>query len=61
MKAELVYQSYLVRLWREEKAGEEGESSAWQGEIIQIQTGQKWPLHDVKEVLYSIENTIENE
>ncbi|MFN2304863.1 MAG: hypothetical protein ACK2TV_14120 [Anaerolineales bacterium] len=60
MKPELVYQSYLVRLWREEQVGGRGEPPAWQGELLHIQTGQKWPLHDVKEVLNSIKITIEN-
>ena len=35
-----VYNSYLVRFWREDGGGEpDGE---WRGEVESIQTGQKW-------------------
>jgi len=60
MRHEPDYQSYLVRLWREKQASGRGEPPAWQGELLHIQTGQKWPLHDVKEVLNSIKITIED-
>jgi hypothetical protein len=39
MKHEL-YNSYLVRVWREDEG--EGAEGGWRGEVESIQTGEKW-------------------
>lgn len=59
MKHELEYHSYLVRLWREESVGDEGELLTWQGELIHIQSGQKWLLHDLAELQAVLVATVE--
>lgn len=59
MKPEPEYHSYLVRLWREEPAGGEGEPPAWLGEMLHIQSGEKWLLHELREVLAVLKANIE--
>ena len=55
-----IYHSFLIRLWREERAGEPGESSTWLGEILHIQTGQKWPLDNLGEVQAALKAAMED-
>lgn len=53
------YHSYLVRLWREESVGDEGEPPIWQGELVHIQSGEKWLLQDLDELQAVLEATVE--
>jgi hypothetical protein len=45
-----MYTSYLVRIWQEERAGGEGESPAWQGEVTHIQSGSKDVFQDLDQL-----------
>ena len=60
MKPEPEYHSYLVRLWREEPAGSEGEPPAWLGEMLHIQSGEKWLLDNIDELLEVLKATTED-
>ena len=51
MKTDPEYHSFLIRLWWEKQVGGEGGVPAWQGEMLHIQTGEKWPLDNIDEVL----------
>lgn len=48
MNLEKPYHSYLVRLWREVVDQEVKETPGWEGEVIHIQTGRSWRIHDLK-------------
>ena len=59
MNHESDYHSYLVRLWREGQTGDDEKSPAWKGEILHIQSGEKWLLHDLRKVLAVLKANIE--
>ena len=61
MKHEPDYHSYLVRLWRDKEAGGGGEPPAWLGEMLHIQTGEKWALSELGDVLILLKAVIEDE
>ena len=61
MKPDTKYISCLVRLWREETVADEQESPTWQGEILHIQTGQKWPLAGLGEVQAVLKAAMEDQ
>ena len=52
------YISYLLRLWLEKQAGGEGESPAWQGEVLHIQSGSKVSFQDMTDCSISFENRL---
>ena len=55
------YHSFLVRLWRDQGAGGRGEPPAWRGEMLHIQSGEKWLLHDLEEALVLLKAATEDE
>jgi hypothetical protein len=53
MSTQSTYMSFLIRLWREED-GEEANvahSPGWQGEVEHIQSGQRWNVENLQEML----------
>ncbi|MGD8751227.1 MAG: hypothetical protein PVG14_07380 [Anaerolineales bacterium] len=42
------YHSYLVRLWHDDINKERVESPRWQGEVINIQSGQSWRVQNLE-------------
>ena len=60
MKHDPEYHSYLLRLWRKEPANVEADLDNWQGEMIHIQTGRKWRLHDLFEMLVYLRAIIDS-
>ena len=61
MKHEPDYHSYLVRLWRDEEAGGSRPPPAWLGEMLHIQTGEKWALSELGDVLILLKAVIKDE
>jgi hypothetical protein len=60
MKQDSDYHSFLIRLWWDSEAGGTGRPPAWQGEMVNIQTGKKWPLPDLEEALFVLKAAIED-
>ncbi|KPK08144.1 MAG: hypothetical protein AMJ56_12125 [Anaerolineae bacterium SG8_19] len=48
MECEQQYHSYLIRLWQDELKDEGPTIPRWQGEVFHIQSGQSWPVSDLK-------------
>ena len=42
------YNSYLIRIWQTDFKHDGGAIPQWQGEVIHIQTGQFWRVHDLE-------------
>jgi hypothetical protein len=62
MKPGAIYLSFLVRMWSDEQqAGGEGESPAWQGEVIHIQTGSKVSFHDMGQLFRYLQERLKEE
>lgn len=55
------YASFLVRLWRSGDAAPEGCNAGWQGEIVHIQGGCRWPLAGTEALLPYLRQLIEPE
>ena len=51
----------LERLWQEEQAGGEGESPAWQGEVLRIQTGLKYSFQDMDRLFQYLQDQLEGD
>jgi hypothetical protein len=50
------YVSFLVRLWRED--GLDEQAAGWQGEVEQIQTGQRWQFDSLEEILKHLRHQV---
>jgi hypothetical protein len=62
MKPGAIYLSFLVRLWSgEQQAGGEGESPAWQGEVLHIQSGSKVLFQDMDRLFQYLQDQLEGE
>jgi hypothetical protein len=53
------YNSYLIRVWHSEKVGGEGEPPTWQGEMINIQTGDKIRFEKLEKLLQHLQKQVE--
>ena len=51
MTTSIAYLSFLVRLWREPVPGGPEVESGWRGEVEHIQSGRRWTLQSLEEVL----------
>jgi hypothetical protein len=53
------YSSYLVRLWLTEQVGGEIEPPTWQGELINIQSGNKIRFDNLEKLIQHLEKQVE--
>jgi hypothetical protein len=51
MPASIEYASFLIRLWREERADRSAVAADWQSEVEHIQTGERWTFDTLNELL----------
>ena len=51
LAAQIRYRSFLVRLWCELRLDSPEAAAAWQSEVEQIQSGQRWTFGDLDELL----------
>ena len=58
MQPDSEYHSFLVRLWLGEQMGGAGEPPIWKGDVLHIQSGDKWLLHNLEEVLVVLKDTL---
>lgn len=60
MSAPIQYASFLVRIWRENKAGEVLSTADWHAEVEHIQSNQRWTFGTVEDLLLSLRQQAEN-
>ncbi len=51
MSAPVQYASFLIRIWREAKAGAGSFAADWHAEVEHIQSNQRWSFKAVEELL----------
>lgn len=60
MSAPIQYASFLIRIWRENKAGEVSPSADWHAEVKHIQSNQCWTFETVDDLLASLRQQAED-
>ncbi|MEJ2352984.1 MAG: hypothetical protein P8Y03_24620 [Anaerolineales bacterium] len=55
------YHSYLVRLWLAKPVGGRGEPPTWQGEVVHIQSGNKYAFQEIDHLLEYLQSQFEVE
>jgi hypothetical protein len=53
------YSSYLVRIWLLAQVGGEGEPPIWQGEVINIQSGDKIRFEKLEKLFQHLQKQVE--
>jgi hypothetical protein len=61
MKHEQEYHSYLVRLWREKQVDGKREPPIWQGEVVHVQSGNKYAFQEIDHLLQYLHSQLEGE
>jgi hypothetical protein len=59
MNHDPIYHSYLVRLWVSEPAAGGGRSPTWQGEVVHIQSGNKYAFQEIGHLLQYLQSQFE--
>ena len=60
MSASIQYASFLIRIWRESKAGEVLPAAGWHAEVEHIQSSQHWTFETVEALLRFLYQQAEN-
>ena len=58
MTPSVKYTSFLLRLWHENES--QGQAGDWQGEIENIQSGQKWKFEKASELLEFLRQQVDS-
>ena len=61
MDHEPKYHSYLVRMWLAKPAVDGGEPPTWQGEVVHIQSGDKYSFQEIDHLLQYLHSQLEGE
>ena len=60
MATPIQYASFLIRIWRETRAGETTPSVDWHAEVEHIQSNQYWVFKTEEELLVFLQQQSEN-
>ncbi|MDX1417276.1 MAG: hypothetical protein R3293_23920 [Candidatus Promineifilaceae bacterium] len=59
MKAEEIYSSYLIRIWRNDLKNGRPTTLSWHVEVRHIQSGESWHMDDRQHLMTFLINLIE--